>query len=438
VPPWRGGSRAPQRKSSTAPQTGSTIPGTGSTAPPAEHRSRNATPAVPPPVEYKLPPPPIPRLPVPQPRVSSPPPGLPPVSEPRSTFPSEPATQPASERPVLPLISEPPRQRVESLPEVSVTELEVPEREAPTSTYTLSSDEGTTAARRDLKPRASSAPQRGGPREPPVSSAAPAELDAAVNALSETPPPPPALDVALIAACRGLEDLPPETQEELARRARVEELAPDQEVSNFGLALVTRGQVVVMPTIAEGASGYAGRGEPVFSRGTLSEGVPLRAVALAEGADVAVWRPEDFEHVLATCPWVADELRAVADRFQALAGAAMGPLGDRLDDNMRTMLTDRCELRVLLAGDVLIEEGKTPGGLYILGGGRLEVVSGGNVAQELGPGDLPFASSVLTRAKATATVRAAPGGALVLFADRMATHELVVSVPPLLELLSMV
>ncbi len=439
-PAWRGGpSRASQRTRSAAPQTGSTIPGTGSTAPSPERRSRNATPQVPPPVEYKLPPPPIPRLPLPPPRVSSPPSGLPEVSEPRSTFPSEPATQPASERPVLPLIAEAPRQRIESLPELSVTEVEMPEQEAPTSTYTLgSADEGTTAARRDLHPRASSAPQRGGPREPPVSSAAPAELDAAVNALSETPPPPPVLDVALLAACRGLEDLPPETQEELARRARVETLAPDQEVSNFGLALVTRGHVVVMPTIAEGASGYAARGEPVFSRGTLSEGVPLRAVALAEGAEVAVWRPEDFEHVLATCPWVADELRAVADRFQALAGAAMGPLGDRLDDNMRAMLTDRCELRVMLTGEVLIEEGKVPGGLYIVGGGKLEVVSGGKLVQELGPGDMPFASSLLTRAKATASVRAAAGGALVLFADRMVTHELIVSVPPLLELLSTV
>lgn len=437
---WRGGTRASgKRTSSTSPRTGSTIPGTGSSAPPPERRSRNATPQVPPPVEYKLPPPPIPRLPLPQPRVSSPPSGLPEVSVPRSTFPSEPATQPASERPVLPLIAEAPRQRVESLPEVSVTEIEMPEQEAPTSTYTLGSgDEGTTAARRDLQPRASSAPQRGGPREAPVSIAAPAELDAAVNALSETPPPPPVLDVALLAACRGLEDLPPETQDELARSARIETLAADQEVSGFGLALVTRGNVVVMPTIAEGACGYAARGEPVFSRGTLSEGVPLRVVALAEGAEVAVWRPEDFEHVLVTCPWVADELRAVADRFQALAGAAMGPLGDRLDDNMRAMLTDRCELRVMLAGEVLIEEGKVPGGLYILGGGKLEAVSGGKLVQELRPGDMPFASSLLTRGKATATVRAGAGGALVLSADRMATHELIVSVPPLLELLSMV
>jgi hypothetical protein len=430
----------------------STAPRAASTSPREVRRSLNATPQVPPPPEYKLPPPPIPRLPLPEPRPSARP--LPEVSDARSPFPSEPVTLPASERPShshvveiptapdVPRVTEAPRQRVESLPEVSATELDAPDavQEAPTSKYTLGNpDEGTTASfGARVRAVTSSVPARGPAHEAPVSTAAPAELDAAVNALSETPPPPPVLDVGLLAACRGLEDLPPETQAELAARARIEVLAPDQEVSGFGLALVTRGHVVVMPTIAEGACGYAGRGEPVFSQGTLSEGVPLRAVALAEGADVAVWRPEDFEHVLETCPWVADELRAVGDRFQALAGAAMGPLGDRLDDNMRAMLTDRCELRVLFGGDILIEQGKAPDGLYVVGAGKLEIVAGGKVRQELGPGDLPFASSVLTHEKASGTVRAASTGALVLHADRMATHELIVSVPPLLELLSMV
>ena len=447
--------------SSLRPSTARAVSSPARSSLPRElRRSVNATPQVPPAPEYKLPPPPIPRLPLPEPRP------LPEVSEARSTFPSEPVTLPASQRPFpshvatvernvqsprvatappaeeTPYVEEVTRGRAESLPEVSVTELGLPEQEAPTSTYTLGgADEGTTASL-SVSVRAAMAtsqpPSRGAVREPPVSSAAPAELEAAVNALSETAPPPPVLDVTLLAACRGLEDLPPETQAELAARARLEVLAPDQEVSGFGLALVTRGQVVVMPTIAEGACGYAARGEPVFSQGTLAEGVPLRAVALAEGADVAVWRPEDFAHVLETCPWVADELRAVADRFQAFAGAAMGPLGDRLDDNMRGMITERCELRVLLAGDVLIEEGKVPDGLYIVGGGKLELLVGGQVKQELGPGDLPFASSVLTREKASGSVRAAETGALVLHANRKATHELVVSVPPLLELLSMV
>jgi len=395
--------------------------------------------ARPEPPEYKLPPPPQPRLPLPLPRPSTSPPGARGDSR-RQPFPSEPGTRPRSEPPPPPLdddptatpLAVPSRLRADSLPEVTATELDIPMPLAPAP---------HPSSMVPQVRRASLSPGRAGSVAPPVSSAAPAELDAAVNYLSETPPPvgvAPALDVAFLAACRGLEDLPPETQAELAAKAAVESLAPEQEVSGFGLALVTRGSVLVMPTIAEGACGRAVKGEPVFSRGTLSEGVSLRVVAEAEGAEVAVWLPEDFEKVLVTCPWVADELRAVADRYQALAGAAMGPLGERLDDSMRAMLTDRCELRVLLAGEVLIEEGQAPAGLYIVGGGELELVQGGAVQSSLRAGDLPFAASVLTHEKASGTVRAAASGALVLHADRMATHELIVSLPPLLELLSMV
>jgi hypothetical protein len=283
---------------------------------------------------------------------------------------------------------------------------------------------------------------------PPVSESVSEPEPAAIQAPAAESVPSPAaaevaapkaesgIDVELIAGCRGLEDLPPETQADLAARGRLETLAPEQEVSGFGLAIVARGDVLVMPTIAEAACGYAQRGEPVFSRGNLSEGVALRAVAMADGAEVAVFKSEDFEHMLETCPWVAEELRTVADRFQALAGAAMGPLGDRLDDNMRGMVTERCTVKLLGAGEVLLEQGKPVGGLQIVGGGRLELVRDGSIMGELVAGDLPFASDVLSHAPATATLRAGPGGALILEADRMTTHELLVSVPPLLELLA--
>jgi CRP-like cAMP-binding protein len=114
----------------------------------------------------------------------------------------------------------------------------------------------------------------------------------------------------------------------------------------------------------------------------------------------------------------------------------MGPLGERLDDTMRAMVTDRCEVRLLAEGDVLMEEGKPVAGLHVVGGGRLEVLKGGAPAGELLPGDLAFASAVLSHDPAPATLRAASGGALVVIADRMTTHELLVSVPPLLEMLA--
>jgi CRP-like cAMP-binding protein len=151
---------------------------------------------------------------------------------------------------------------------------------------------------------------------------------------------------------------------------------------------------------------------------------------------VAVWQREDFEHLLQTCPWVADELRAVADRYQALAGAAMGLLGERLDDSMRALITDRAEVRLLAPGEQIHEQGEKVAGLSIVGAGNLELVIDGEVRGQLHPGDLPFAAGVLSHEKAAGGLRAGAQGALVLSVDRMTTHELLVSVPPLLELLA--
>jgi CRP-like cAMP-binding protein len=195
--------------------------------------------------------------------------------------------------------------------------------------------------------------------------------------------------------------------------------------------------VMVMPAIADVVVGYASEGQTVFARGNLDANVALRAVGGPEGAEVAVWQPEHFEAVLEKCPWVADELRAVADRFQTLAGASMGLLGERLDDSMRAMVTERAEVKLLLAGEVIFEQGKPVVGLYVVGVGEVELVRDGRVERRVGPGELVFSSAVLSHDKAPALARAGAAGTLVLFFDRMTTHELVVSVPPLLELVAM-
>jgi hypothetical protein len=257
----------------------------------------------------------------------------------------------------------------------------------------------------------------------------------AVPAEPEPEPEPsgePAIGGIVLASVRGLEDLPPETQEELVAKARIEKLGPEEEVSAFGLALVLKGDVAVMPAIADVISARAGVGEPVFTAGNLKDGVDVRVVAQGEGAEVAVWQTEDFEGAMASCPWVADELREVADRFQALAGAMMGPLGEGLDDMMRAMVVERTVVKRLEAGELLVEKGKPLPGLHIVGAGRLEVDAGG----ELLPGDFLFASSILGGGATPQTVHAGEQGALVLFIDRMTTHELMMSVPPLLELLA--
>jgi hypothetical protein len=240
-----------------------------------------------------------------------------------------------------------------------------------------------------------------------------------------------------LAEITGFEDFPPETQFALAKAARVERLATEEEVSGFGLALVLRGSVNVMPAIADIACGAAGERELIYGRGTLSEGVALRLVATAPDTQVAIWDFEVIEPPLADCPWVLEELQSVADRYQALAGVSMGPMGERLDDSLRNMVLSRCKLVRLLPGEILVEKGKPVGGLFIVGAGRIELGAEGAPSEgELGPGDFLFAPQVLGGGAAPTVARAGATGALVMAAERHAAHELMLSVPPLIELLA--
>ncbi|HEY6078504.1 MAG TPA: hypothetical protein VIW29_06865 [Polyangiaceae bacterium] len=253
------------------------------------------------------------------------------------------------------------------------------------------------------------------------------------------PEPEPRVAGILLSEIAGFEDFPPETQLALARAARVERLATEEEVSNFGLALVLRGSVSVMPAIADVRCGAAGERELVYGRGTLADGVALRLVATAPDTQVAVWDLATIEPPLAECPWVLEELKGVADKYQALAGVSMGPMGERLDDALREMVLSRCSLVRLMPGELLVERGKPVGGLFIVGAGRIEL---GNDASrpgsegELGPGEFLFAPQVLAAGAAPTAARAGASGALLMAADRHAAHELMLSVPPLLELLA--
>lgn len=235
----------------------------------------------------------------------------------------------------------------------------------------------------------------------------------------------------------GLEDLPEPAQIELARAARIETLAAEEELNDFGVALVTEGTVRIMPTIAEAVCGRASKGDVVFTRGTLEEGVLLRVVADEGGAEVAVWDSKTLAAAMKDCPWVDDELRVIADRFQALAGAALGAMGERLDDALRALVTDRCDVVSREAGEALLSFGQAVDGMYVVGAGRVELVDeAGKVLDELSPGDFLFAPQVMGGGAAPSTARAGLTGALLLKAPRSVAHELMLSVPPLLEILA--
>lgn len=270
------------------------------------------------------------------------------------------------------------------------------------------------------------------PAVAPASVAPPAPIAAPVPPFDGTE-----VDGIDLQVTRGFEDLPEEVQQQLAAQARVEALNQGEEVGFFGAALVTHGSVDIVPAISEDPGALAHQGDVVFTKGTLRDGVALRVVAKMDDTRVATWSPETLEGALADCPWVHDELRLIADYYLAVCGAALGPLGERLDDALRATVFQRLEVRAYRPGDVLAEPGKAVPGLFVLGGGRVELVNDrGKVERELALGDFLFPSSILSATPVEVTARAGQGGALMLFAPRAVAHELMMSVPPLLEVLA--
>src|SRR5690606_29767291 len=222
---------------------------------------------------------------------------------------------------------------------------------APSSAPVPSSARAPSSAPAPSSARApSSAPAPSSARAPssaPVPSSVPAPDSAPGRAAAPSLPREgePTLRGVVLADVQGLQDLPEDAQWELVEAARIELLATEEELSRFAVALVLDGWVSILPAVADAACARAERGEVVFTSGNLDEGVELRVVSGTEQTELAVWDQAALDRATAACPWVADDLRTVADRFQALAGAAMGKMGDRLDDSLRTLVTDRCQVQ---------------------------------------------------------------------------------------------
>jgi hypothetical protein len=231
--------------------------------------------------------------------------------------------------------------------------------------------------------------------------------------------------------------LPEDVQIKVAMAARLERPEIDEELSAFGAALVTHGAVAVVTDISDEPAMIATKGDVVFTEGSLLDGTKLRVVSTLENTVVAVWSHAHLEEALENCPWVRETLQAIADRFQALAGATLGVLGERLDAALRRTVLDRMEVRAYAPGEQLIAKGVAVPGLYIVGAGRVELLSDDNsqVVSDLLPGDFLFPQGVLSASAAPSAARAGAKGALLLVANRSLAHELVISVPPLLEAL---
>ena len=196
------------------------------------------------------------------------------------------------------------------------------------------------------------------------------------------------------------------------------------------------GTVDLAATIVDSSALKLEAGAVLRSRGTIEQAAPMRLVAISERATVATWDERAVNEAFRTCPWVEDELREAGDRLQALIGATMGPLGDRLDPTLRAEVTSRLAVRALAEHEVFAHRGTPIPGLLVVGAGELELVGedGTPNGTVLRAGDFLFPNEVLGAAPAPATVRASTGGALILLAERKLAQELLVTCPPLLEI----
>ncbi len=257
----------------------------------------------------------------------------------------------------------------------------------------------------------------------------------------DEPPPEPngeataSVDGVALESVETLGDLPEEAQAELASKGKLMVLSSREEmVLPDGVVLVTRGTAHVTLPHSDVSAARVGQGAVIAARGSIESG-PLRLIADSAPTHLVAWTETDLEHATRDCPWVVDDLRLIADRLQAHASAGLGPLGARLDDALRAAVYERLQVRVLSPDESVAERGKPLKGLFVVAVGELRVASG-DPARRIGSGEFVFPSCVIGAEPAPHDVKAGPKGGLVLFATRPVAHELMMSVPPLLEILA--
>lgn len=267
------------------------------------------------------------------------------------------------------------------------------------------------------------------PRKPPPPSAPPRSVP------KPAPPPTAGVDLSNVEA---FADLPDDARAAFAGAASLHTLAREEEIATFALAFVLEGTVDLAATVIDAPAARLVAGQVLRAHGTIEHVTPLRLVGSADVARVATWDEDAVRDAFHACPWVEDDLRAAGDRYQAEVGITLGPLGERLDLGLRAELTRRLTMRVLAEGEACTTRGKPVPGLLVVGAGELELVGEDDTptGEPLRAGDLVFASEVLTAAPAPHTARAAKGGALVFQAERGSTQELLMTFPPLMDIVA--
>ena len=236
-----------------------------------------------------------------------------------------------------------------------------------------------------------------------------------------------------------LADVPEDALESLVSASDTIALLPEEQQSAPPMIVVLAGELEVR------APGYTTRLD-VVGVGQVRLLAPLspaagslHVVAGAKGARYLAVPNRAVEALRQAAPWAMQELEPASDDVHVVAGALSGKLGARLDGGILDAVLARAKTMRLGPNVPVLKQGEVVRALIIVGAGELSLRLGNDPeAMEiatLDPGEVLFPTELLARGPSPSTVRAGPRGALVVVATRSATEEMLVTVPPLLELL---
>ena len=280
-----------------------------------------------------------------------------------------------------------------------------------------------------------------------------ADLDAAFGAIlpaasAQPPRPPPRVPL--------FDDLPQAAFVELVNRLTYRRYSPSAQILREGepgrsFFVIVEGRVRVFKSQPGGgeftlAHLHAGA---FFGEMALLSGAPRTANVVAE-EDTEVLEVTDqvLRDVVGKFPQVGAALKGFYRQRLLNNVMAISPLFKDFDPAERKAIVQRFRLRQAAGGEVLIAEGKSSDGLYVVLHGAVSVevqaaaLSDAPVEAEralpvarLKEGDLFGEMSLLTRKPATATVTAI-GNCILLKLPRENFQELVLTHPQILELVS--
>jgi CRP-like cAMP-binding protein len=281
----------------------------------------------------------------------------------------------------------------------------------------------------------------GRPTEPPAVSADDEDLDRAFGNIAPDPTARPAKVVEKKVPL--FDDLPQEAFVALVNRLGYHRQAPGQVIIREGdpghsFFIIVEGRVRVYKTGPDGKEitlAHLGEGA-FFGEMALLSGAPRTANVVAE-EETEILEVTDIvlRDLTKKHPQVVTSLKNFYRQRLLNNVMAISPLFRDFDPSQRRGIVEKFRMRQAAPGEMIIAEGKSVDGLYIVLHGIVQVSVKNTEVAKLKEGDIFGEMSLLTREPASATVTA-QGNAILLRMPRESFQELVVTHPQILALVS--